>query len=695
MRGSTLVSFVADVFRSITMNFTDPHTVGEMMEIELEKRHAEAMKAPKALSTMADALPALGIVAAVLGVVKAMGSISEPPTVLGHMIAAALVGTLLGVFLSYGLVGPLAARMKGVLDEDALMLGMIRQIIVAHLGGLAPQLSVEVGRQSCRAVQPTFEGPSSIVTDAAKSLRAGSADAPHAVTGRRRRHAGAGARRPGLGQANLSPRAFSGAPEIVRPGPAQLPMRVAVTYSQQADGSKMSFALGHLPDPDIRDVPNGVELTFESSGLSITDYHKLREITGFETRNDGERTLIVLHFSCNCQAHASRSGEIFVVNVVAAATNPPAKSPSANGATAKFDAEQLRQTLTANLAALNAASPARPAVPARPGAGASPAGNQPSGDLAPAAPAAPRPACLPAYDMAQWMGNDSFTPTLLALRHQAAATHEAPAVMAALAEFYLANRLAGEAQDLAREGLAGDTSDADRTRLLRDADIAQMLRHAPIDVSSVLLANPPECDRPDVPLWRALNAAAAHDTQGVIRDAKAAGAALGHVPDELLRAFAFSIADASGEDAETLRDMAAALRNVDVKTPKDEAERYLLQARLSRASGDTSDEAGFLERAARYGRTVPGLIAKVRLAELASTGDGAGGSQAEALLSDTARVYRDDTLGQDAATYLAERRLRQANYAGALAIAEETAGRNGPNDKDSRGERWRPVSCGF
>ncbi len=171
-----LMSFVTDVFRSITMNFTDPHTVGEMMEIELEKRHAEAMKAPKALSNMADALPALGIVAAVLGVVNAMGSISEPPAVLGHLIAAALVGTLLGVFLSYGLVGPLAIRLKGVLDEDAMMLGMIRQVIVAHLGGLAPQLSVEVGRKSVPSkFQPTFEELDVIVTDAAKSLRAGPA----------------------------------------------------------------------------------------------------------------------------------------------------------------------------------------------------------------------------------------------------------------------------------------------------------------------------------------------------------------------------------------------------------------------------------------------------------------------------------------------------------------------------------------
>jgi chemotaxis protein MotA len=170
---SALICFIADVFRSITMNFTDPHTVGEMMETELEKRHHEELRAPKALSSMADALPALGIVAAVLGVVKAMGAISEPPEVLGHMIGSALVGTLLGVFLAYGLVGPLAARLKGVLEEEATMLGVVRQVIVSHLEGLAPQLAVEVGRKSVPSrFQPSFEELDEVVNEAAKSVRA-------------------------------------------------------------------------------------------------------------------------------------------------------------------------------------------------------------------------------------------------------------------------------------------------------------------------------------------------------------------------------------------------------------------------------------------------------------------------------------------------------------------------------------------
>ena len=173
LRGDrALMSFITDVFRAITMNFTDPQTVGEMMETELEKWHQEDLRAPKALSTMADALPALGIVAAVLGVIKAMGAISESPEVLGHMIGSALVGTLLGVFLAYGLVGPMAARLRGIVEEESMMRGMVRQVIISHLGGLAPQVAVEVGRKSVPSkLKLSFEELDQTISEAAKSMR--------------------------------------------------------------------------------------------------------------------------------------------------------------------------------------------------------------------------------------------------------------------------------------------------------------------------------------------------------------------------------------------------------------------------------------------------------------------------------------------------------------------------------------------
>lgn len=169
---ATLIAFIADVFRSITMNFTDPHTVGEMMETELEKRYQEDLRAPRALTTMADALPALGIVAAVLGVIKAMGAIGGSPEVLGEMIGSALVGTLLGVFLAYGLVGPIAGRLRGILEEEASMRGMIRHVITSYLGGLAPQVAVEVGRKSVPSrLQPSFEELDQTISDVAKLFR--------------------------------------------------------------------------------------------------------------------------------------------------------------------------------------------------------------------------------------------------------------------------------------------------------------------------------------------------------------------------------------------------------------------------------------------------------------------------------------------------------------------------------------------
>ena len=157
-----LVSFITDVFRSITMNFIDPHKVGEMMETEIEKHHHEELMAAKALST----------VAAVLGVIKAMGAISEAPEVLGAMIGSALVGTFLGVLLAYGVIGPIAGRIKGIIEEEGHMLGMVRQVIMAHLEGLGPQLAVEVGRRSVPTrFQPSFAELDEMVAETGKAIR--------------------------------------------------------------------------------------------------------------------------------------------------------------------------------------------------------------------------------------------------------------------------------------------------------------------------------------------------------------------------------------------------------------------------------------------------------------------------------------------------------------------------------------------
>ncbi|HEY4112509.1 MAG TPA: flagellar motor stator protein MotA [Rhizomicrobium sp.] len=152
------LTFICDTLRMMTMSLEDPHQVEAAMEKQLDKHHAEALTTAGSLQATADALPALGIVAAVLGVIKTMGAISEPPEVLGRMIGSALVGTFLGVFLSYGIVGPISQRLKAIVEEEALFYHVIRDILVAHLHGNAAQVSVEIGRGSVPTVaQPTFQ----------------------------------------------------------------------------------------------------------------------------------------------------------------------------------------------------------------------------------------------------------------------------------------------------------------------------------------------------------------------------------------------------------------------------------------------------------------------------------------------------------------------------------------------------------
>ena len=127
MKDHFAIDFICDTLRMMTMSLEDPHQVEDAMEKQLEKHHHEALAPAHALSSMADALPALGIVAAVLGVIKTMGAITEPPEILGMMIGGALVGTFLGVFLAYGIVGPMAARMQSVVDEEGAFYHIIRR----------------------------------------------------------------------------------------------------------------------------------------------------------------------------------------------------------------------------------------------------------------------------------------------------------------------------------------------------------------------------------------------------------------------------------------------------------------------------------------------------------------------------------------------------------------------------------------
>lgn len=159
------VDFICDTLRMMTMNLEDPHQVEDAMEKQLEKHHHEAEAPQHSIQNMADALPALGIVAAVLGIIKTMSAISEPPEYLGKLIGSALVGTFLGVFLAYGIVGPIAGRLKAIIEEDANFYIIIQSVLVAHLHGNAAQISVEIGRGNVPSnVQPSFADLEAVLT---------------------------------------------------------------------------------------------------------------------------------------------------------------------------------------------------------------------------------------------------------------------------------------------------------------------------------------------------------------------------------------------------------------------------------------------------------------------------------------------------------------------------------------------------
>ena len=142
----------------VGMNADDPNQIEDVMARELKKILLEELHPSHIMQTMADALPALGIVAAVLGVIKTMSHIDQPPAILGAMIGGALTGTFLGVLLAYGIVGPFSARMAGIVEEEAKYLEVIRAVLVTHLHGNAPQVSVELGRKMVpNEHMPTFQ----------------------------------------------------------------------------------------------------------------------------------------------------------------------------------------------------------------------------------------------------------------------------------------------------------------------------------------------------------------------------------------------------------------------------------------------------------------------------------------------------------------------------------------------------------
>lgn len=172
LKDHTAVELICDTMRAASMNYDDPHQVEEVLDKQLDASLGHALHSTHALQSIADGLPALGIVAAVLGVIKTMGSIDQPPEILGKMIGGALVGTFLGVFLAYGLVGPFASKLKIIVEEDGHFYGLIREVLVANLHNHPANICIEVGRQNTpHHIRPSF----AVLEDALKSLKSDAA----------------------------------------------------------------------------------------------------------------------------------------------------------------------------------------------------------------------------------------------------------------------------------------------------------------------------------------------------------------------------------------------------------------------------------------------------------------------------------------------------------------------------------------
>ena len=159
LKDSTLIHLITDTLRLVVISSgtLDPHAVEDVMDNALKTHHHDDIRPAEMLQNLADALPALGIVAAVLGVVKTMGSIDKPPSILGAMIGSALVGTFMGVLLAYGIVGPFANRCRQVIEADAAIYGVVKQIIIASLHGHPLPLVIEAARSGItHNNQPAF-----------------------------------------------------------------------------------------------------------------------------------------------------------------------------------------------------------------------------------------------------------------------------------------------------------------------------------------------------------------------------------------------------------------------------------------------------------------------------------------------------------------------------------------------------------
>ncbi len=156
LKNHDLTHFICDYCRIIIIGNARPHEIEALMDEEIQTIRADKLKSYHALTAMSDGFPAIGIVAAVLGVVKAMGALDQSPEILGGLIGAALVGTFLGIFMSYCVVGPIATKIKTVREKKNRLYVIVKQTLLAYMNGSLPQVAIEFGRKTISA----YERPS-------------------------------------------------------------------------------------------------------------------------------------------------------------------------------------------------------------------------------------------------------------------------------------------------------------------------------------------------------------------------------------------------------------------------------------------------------------------------------------------------------------------------------------------------------
>jgi chemotaxis protein MotA len=180
MKDHHILNFICDTLRTAVAGVVAPHDLDALIEADIEIHHHASSAPVRSLTTVADALPGLGIVAAVLGIVITMGSLGGPPEQIGEKVAAALVGTFLGILLSYGVVGPLAANLEKSIDAETEYYQVLRAGLMAFAKGMAPMIAVEFARRAIpHDMRPTFQDMEATIKNKGKSAApAGKGDAP-------------------------------------------------------------------------------------------------------------------------------------------------------------------------------------------------------------------------------------------------------------------------------------------------------------------------------------------------------------------------------------------------------------------------------------------------------------------------------------------------------------------------------------